>query len=179
MVWAAFVTACRLAIWPPRRSPLSVKPTTVGVVRPPSLLGTICTAPPSSTETQQFVVPKSMPIAFPIYPDLLSCRNFHQGGTNQLVAKAVARNDLLYHCVGLVLVRSFRDHCFMNVRIKRFADGWDRFNSQRVEHAVELFPYQIDTTQKVPKLVRLRRFHRRLGFQRAFEIVGNRQQLRR
>src|SRR5215212_679270 len=66
MVLAALVTACRLAIWPTRRSPLSVKPTTVGVVRPPSLLGTICTAPPSSTATQQLVVPKSIPTTLPI-----------------------------------------------------------------------------------------------------------------
>src|ERR671939_597646 len=66
MVLAALVTAWRLAIWPTRRSPLSVKPTTVGVVRPPSLLGTICTAPPSSTATQQLVVPKSIPTTLPI-----------------------------------------------------------------------------------------------------------------
>src|SRR5829696_8935069 len=66
MVLAALVTAWRLAIWPTSRSPLSVKPTTVGVVRPPSLFGTICTAPPSSTATQQLVVPKSIPIDFPI-----------------------------------------------------------------------------------------------------------------
>src|ERR687890_445339 len=66
MVLAALVTACRLAICPTRRSPLSVKPTTVGVVRPPSLLGTICTAPPSSTATQQLVVPKSIPTTLPI-----------------------------------------------------------------------------------------------------------------
>src|ERR671920_2478961 len=66
MVLAALVTAWRLAIWPTRRSPLSVNPTTVGVVRPPSLLGTICTAPPSRTATQQLVVPKSIPTTLPI-----------------------------------------------------------------------------------------------------------------
>src|ERR687883_567639 len=66
MVLAAFVTAWRLAICPTSRSPLSVNPTTDGVVRPPSLFGMICTAPPSSTATQQFVVPKSMPITLPI-----------------------------------------------------------------------------------------------------------------
>src|ERR1043165_860551 len=76
MVLAALVTACRLAIWPTRRSPLSVKPTTVGVVRPPSLLGTICTAPPSSTATQQLVVPKSIPITLPIafHPKVVGLR---------------------------------------------------------------------------------------------------------
>src|SRR5919198_3710660 len=66
MVLGALVTAWRLAIWPTSRSPLSVKPTTVGVVRPPSLFGTICTAPPSKTATQQLVVPKSIPTTLPI-----------------------------------------------------------------------------------------------------------------
>src|SRR5215218_6525819 len=66
MVLAALVTAWRLAICPTRRSPLSVNPTTVGVVRPPSLFGTICTAPPSRTATQQLVVPRSIPTTLPI-----------------------------------------------------------------------------------------------------------------
>src|ERR1051325_1182214 len=66
MVLAALVTAWRLAIWPTSRSPLSVKPTTVGVVRPPSLFGTICTAPPSGPATQRLVVPRSIPTTCPI-----------------------------------------------------------------------------------------------------------------
>ena len=36
--------------------------TTEGVVRPPSELGMTTGSPPSSTATQLFVVPKSMPI---------------------------------------------------------------------------------------------------------------------
>ena len=40
--------------------------TTEGVVRPPSELGMISGSPPSSTATQLFVVPKSMPITLPI-----------------------------------------------------------------------------------------------------------------
>src|SRR6185369_15077504 len=117
MVLAALVTACRLAIWPTSRSPLSVKPTTVGVVRPPSLLGTIWTAPPSRTETQQLVVPKSIPIAFPIYlylcfslnvaAALAFCGYFNQGRPNKSVTQPVAGYDLLHDSVGLEFARRF------------------------------------------------------------------------
>ena len=54
--------AWRLATWPTRRSPLSVNATIEGVVRPPSLLEMIWTVPLSRTDTQQFVVPRSIPI---------------------------------------------------------------------------------------------------------------------
>src|SRR5262249_8328288 len=66
MVLAELVIACRLAICPMRRSPFSVNATTDGVVRPPSLLGTICVTPPSRMATHEFVVPRSMPMTLPI-----------------------------------------------------------------------------------------------------------------
>src|SRR3954468_16875473 len=105
-VFEALVTAWRFAICPTRRSPLSVKPTTLGVVRPPSLLGTICTVPPSSTATQQLVVPKSIPIIFPIAlfwvinrnqgardsksgSFILTCGNFYHGRAQEAVADAI------------------------------------------------------------------------------------------
>src|SRR5438105_5207848 len=58
--------ACRLATWPTRRSPLFVNATTEGVVRPPSSFGITFASPPSITATQEFVVPKSIPIIFAI-----------------------------------------------------------------------------------------------------------------
>ena len=59
----AALTACwRFAASPTTRSPACVKLTTEGVVRPPSELGMTTGSPPSSTATQLFVVPKSMPI---------------------------------------------------------------------------------------------------------------------
>ena len=61
-VFCGFVTACRLAIWPTSRSPSFVKPTTDGVVRPPSEFGMTTGSPPSMTATTEFVVPRSMPI---------------------------------------------------------------------------------------------------------------------
>src|SRR5262245_61637068 len=64
-VFFGFVSAWRLAIWPTSRSPLAVKPTMEGVVRAPSWLGMTWAAPPSMTATQEFVVPRSMPITLP------------------------------------------------------------------------------------------------------------------
>src|SRR6266480_144649 len=61
-VFCGFVTAWRLATWPTSRSPSLVKPTTEGVVRPPSALGITTGSPPSITETTEFVVPRSIPI---------------------------------------------------------------------------------------------------------------------
>src|ERR1700722_13181779 len=80
-VFSGFVIAWRFATWPTRRSPLLVKPTTEGVVRPPSSLGITLGSPPSITATTEFVVPKSIPIIFAIAPLLLhrtfSCETFH------------------------------------------------------------------------------------------------------
>src|SRR5947209_6368781 len=56
--------AWRLAGSPTRRSPLSVKATTLGVRRLPSWLGMTLTSPPSRTATTEFVVPRSMPMIF-------------------------------------------------------------------------------------------------------------------
>src|SRR5919206_3390375 len=108
MVLAALVTAWRLAIWPPSRSPLSVKPTTVGVVRPPSLFGTICTAPPSKTATQQLVVPKSIPTTLPI--TFLS-----RGELGQAVSRRLGG--------GLVVVWTGRGVCVFDARARRPRSG--------------------------------------------------------
>src|SRR6185436_2145151 len=61
-VFCGLVTACLLAIWPTSLSPSLVKPTTDGVVRPPSELGITTGSPPSITETTELVVPRSIPI---------------------------------------------------------------------------------------------------------------------
>src|SRR5208282_5231361 len=61
-VLVGLVTACRLADWPTRRSPLSEKATMLGVVRAPSLFSMTRTSLPSMMATQEFVVPRSMPM---------------------------------------------------------------------------------------------------------------------
>ena len=57
-VFWGLVMACRRAIWPSRRSPLSEKATTEGVVRLPSALVSTLGSPPSMMATQELVVPK-------------------------------------------------------------------------------------------------------------------------
>ena len=61
IVFVGFVTACRFAAWPTTRSPLLVKATTLGVVRAPSEFSSTTGSPPSMTDIQEFVVPRSMP----------------------------------------------------------------------------------------------------------------------
>src|SRR5271167_2097876 len=61
-VFSGFVTACRLATCPTRRSPVFVIATTEGVVRAPSWFGITTGSPPCSTATTELVVPRSIPI---------------------------------------------------------------------------------------------------------------------
>src|SRR4051812_23758603 len=63
-VLVGLVTAWRLATVPTRRSPLCVKATTDGVVRPPSLFSMTVGSPPSSTAMHELVVPRSIPMVF-------------------------------------------------------------------------------------------------------------------
>ena len=65
-VFWGLVTAWRLATVPTRRSPDWVNATTDGVVRPPSAFSMTVGSPPSSTAMHEFVVPRSIPIVFPI-----------------------------------------------------------------------------------------------------------------
>src|SRR3990172_1677578 len=58
--------ACRFATWPTSRSPLLEMATTEGVIRPPSAFGMTAGSPASITATQEFVVPRSIPITLPI-----------------------------------------------------------------------------------------------------------------
>ena len=71
MVFFGFVMACRLAGSPILRSPSLTKPTTEGVVRLPSLLAITTGSLPSKTATQELVVPKSIPIIFPVIVSFL------------------------------------------------------------------------------------------------------------
>ena len=71
IVFCGLVTAWRLAIVPTSRSPEEANATTDGVVRPPSEFSMTVGSPPSSTAMHEFVVPRSMPIVFPIFVLLL------------------------------------------------------------------------------------------------------------
>src|ERR1700739_4061027 len=78
MVRSGLVTAWRFAGWPTRRSPSSVKATIDGVVRIPSAFSMTFGVLPSITATQEFVVPRSIPmtLAMVVNPLFLgrSCR---------------------------------------------------------------------------------------------------------
>src|SRR5947207_11100790 len=74
-VFSGLVIACRLATCPTRISPSFVNPTTDGVSRLPSWFAMTVGLPPSTTETTEFVVPRSIPMTFAISLRSLSpCR---------------------------------------------------------------------------------------------------------
>ena len=70
-VRSGLVMAWRLATWPTIRSPSLEKATIEGVVRLPSALGMTTASPPSITDTQELVVPKSIPMILDIMGFLL------------------------------------------------------------------------------------------------------------
>src|SRR3981189_2355990 len=64
MVFSGLVMLWRLAGWAARDLPSSVKATIEGGVRPPSAFSITLALFSSITATQEFVVPRSIPIAF-------------------------------------------------------------------------------------------------------------------
>src|ERR1700753_1187875 len=66
IVRSGLVTAWRLAGCPTRRSPSSLKATIDGVVRIPSAFSMTFAVLPSITATHEFVVPRSIPMTFPM-----------------------------------------------------------------------------------------------------------------
>src|SRR6056297_1971714 len=77
MVFLELVTACLFANNPTSRSPFLLKATTDGVVLLPSLFSITTGCPPSITETTEFVVPKSIPIALAIISFLLKSNHYY------------------------------------------------------------------------------------------------------
>src|ERR1700739_809439 len=65
-VRSGLVTAWRLAGCPTRRSPSSVTATIDGVVGMPSAFSITLAVLPSITATHEFVVPRSIPMTFPM-----------------------------------------------------------------------------------------------------------------
>src|SRR5213592_2076615 len=96
IVRSGLVMAWRLATSPTRTSPVFEKPTTDGVVRPPSALGMTVGSPASSTETTELVVPRSIPTALGM-GDLLPIRRSQQTYCENLSAP-ISRclNDIIF-----------------------------------------------------------------------------------
>src|SRR6266516_4787908 len=65
-VRSGLVIAWRLAGWPTRRSPSSLKATIDGVVRMPLAFWMTFAVLPSITATHEFVVARSIPMTFPM-----------------------------------------------------------------------------------------------------------------
>src|SRR5215204_6217193 len=100
MVFLALVTACRLAGAPTRISPSSIYATIEGVVRAPSEFSMTFGLPPSMMATQEFVVPRSMPMILPMLVFsvmavncLLRQMGFKKAGSTALGFLAVADGD--------------------------------------------------------------------------------------
>jgi len=73
-VFLGLVTAWRLAEAPTRISPSSWYATIEGVVRAPSLFSITRVVLPSMMDTQLFVVPRSIPMIFPmLFSVMLEC----------------------------------------------------------------------------------------------------------
>src|SRR6478609_7434531 len=84
-VRSGLVIAWRLATSPTRISPFFENPTTDGVVRDPSAFGMTTGSPASSTDTTEFVVPRSIPTARAIWFLLLPVAAAgHQGFASRL-----------------------------------------------------------------------------------------------
>ena len=66
IVFSGLAIACRFATCPTRISPSLVNATTEGVVLLPSSLSITLGSLPSMTATTEFVVPRSIPMIFPI-----------------------------------------------------------------------------------------------------------------
>src|SRR5882762_539037 len=90
-VRSGFNAACRLAICPTRRSPVLVKATTDGVVRPPSLLTITVGLSPSIVATTELVVPRSIPTAFAILQLLSKFQKSQSETRNRIIRTLQSR----------------------------------------------------------------------------------------
>lgn len=85
-VFSGLTTACRFADTPTSRSPPSVNATTEGVVLVPSAFSIILGTLPSMMATAEFVVPRSIPMTWPL--------TFSVGSAASVVAYLANRDDL-------------------------------------------------------------------------------------
>src|SRR6185503_2261688 len=172
MVFSGLVIACRLATWPTSRSPLLAKATTDGVMRPPSALVMTCGSPPSLTPTTELVVPRSMPMIFPMLSVLLRVvRDADERWAQDTVTEPVSALKLTDHLVVGVVCGLLVDDRLVEVRIKWLAERLDLPDALGLEQASQLSLHEAHAVD--PRLVRALR-HR---LQSAVEVVEHAQQL--
>src|SRR5579872_13634 len=101
-VFSGLRIACRRAIWPTKRSPVLLNPTTEGVSRLPSAFGMTVGSPPIIAAITEFVVPRSIPTTFAM-PVLLpaapraACRCRPAPGASRAPARVRLAVDLDLH----------------------------------------------------------------------------------
>src|SRR3989344_4299966 len=129
MVFLGLVTPCRRAMRPTSRSLVFETATTDGVVRAPSAFSRTRASPPCITATAEFVVPKSMPIIFPMVV-VLFCKllfiyvDRYLRRTDNIFSDTVAGPLHFFHC--MVLFRSVGGRfaqSFVSAGVKRFPFG--------------------------------------------------------
>src|ERR1700730_416643 len=133
----------RLAGWPTRTWPSSVKATIDGVVRPPSAFSITLALFPSITATQELVVPRSMPIAFAMIRLLVQKMRVSAFAVSDFVrlyagrARSVGKKDvqrvprpLRGSSGGLILLLGL----FLNLDFLRL--GFGRFRNRDLQDAV-------------------------------------------
>src|ERR1700722_17268270 len=131
----------RLAGWPTRTWPSSVKATIDGVVRPPSAFSITLALFPSITATQELVVPRSMPIAFAMIRLLLQKMRVNAFAVSDYVMRdapgasggktaGASRGRLGDSSGGLVLLLSL----FLDLDLLRL--GFGRLRNRDLQNAV-------------------------------------------
>src|SRR5213594_238025 len=182
MVFSGFVMAWRFAIWPTSRSPFSVNPTTDGVVRFPSALAMTTGSPPDMMATQEFVVPRSIPITLPMSFSFPSPLN-HERPNNQPLGRRfhrrvpafvrTARGDRHYrwpqHAVMQVVtlfvffhdrircpsLGVHRRHCLVHGRIKGLPHAGDRPDTETGQDLQVLLARQLHALDQAVGAARL------------------------
>src|SRR5262245_6199025 len=171
-VFWGLVSACCLAICPTRRSPLAVKATMDGVVRLPSREATTWGDPPSITATQEFVVPRSMPMIRPMRGSSIApsggcprtrlsvvrrMRPFigergylHPRRAHDTLAQAVAALPLSENGVVRQIGSRLGLDGLVQVRIEEQAVGLDGRHALPRERVLELFVDQANPLREAP-----------------------------
>src|SRR5438552_4144047 len=177
IVFSGFVIACRRAICPTRRSPPSVKATTDGVMRLPSALVMTTGSPPSMMATQEFVVPRSIPMTLAIcslrfaFSRRRRLADRHERRAQEPIVQQVPTLMLVDDGVRRVRTLHMADRLVMR-RIERPAEGLDDLHAVALERIGERPQRHVDAVGDRVDLARPARV-----LDRTVQVVDDRQQV--
>src|SRR2546428_3634573 len=171
MVFSGFVMAWRFAIWPTSRSPLSVNATTDGVVRFPSALAMTTGSPPDMMATQEFVVPRSIPMTLPmVFLLRLLGRRFHRcvpafartargdrhpRWPQHAVMQVVPLLIFFHDRIGRLSLGIHRRHCLMHGGIEGQSHAGNRPDTETAQDLQELLARQLHALDQAVCAARL------------------------